>query len=160
MNAPTSPGHRTHDDDRGLAAVRRVRVARENDSRVGLQRALAESRASEESVRRATERLAAAPGFGGGTALDYQLHRQLLTGLADHRRTAEEKAAASARLAEQARLHWLRDRTGVRTVDLLLERRAEVRATELGRRETAQMDDLAATAWLRRRTSRTTEEVT
>lgn len=149
---------RTHDADRGLAAVRRVRVARENDSRIGLQRALAESRAREESVLLATERIESEPGFAGGTALDYRLHRQVLIGLADHQREAEQAAAASARVAEQARLHWVRDRTAVRTVDLLLERRAEDRAVERGRRETAQMDDLAATGWLRERDRRTAEQ--
>ena len=37
---------RTHPDDRGLAAVGRVRALRENDSRVGLQLVLAEEAAA------------------------------------------------------------------------------------------------------------------
>lgn len=148
----TSSGTRSHDADRGLAAVHRVRSARESDSRIGLQRALAESRAREARAARAVERLGSAPGFDDGTAVDFRLHRQVLTGLVEHTREAEEQAAAGARLAEQARLHWLRDRTAVRSVDLLLERRADERAVERGRRETAQMDDLAAAGWLRRTT--------
>jgi flagellar biosynthesis chaperone FliJ len=139
-----------HEQDRGLTAVRRVRSARESDSRIGLQRALAEARARDEAAAQAAERISSVPAFGGGDARDFQLHRQLVNGLADHKRRAEESAAASHRVAEQARLHWLRDRTAVRTVDLLLERRAEVRGVERGRRETAQLDDLAASGWLRR----------
>lgn len=142
-----------HQEDRGLAAVRRVRSARESDSRIGLQRALADTRARDAAATQAAARLASAPVFGGGDARDFQLHRHLVNGLADHKRRAEESAAAGHRLAEQARLHWLRDRTAVRTVDLLLERRADERAVERGRRETAQLDDLAAIGWLRRSTA-------
>ncbi len=141
------------EEDRGLAAVRRVRSARESDSRIGLQQALAEARMRDVARQLATERISSAPAFAGGDARDFQLHRRLVNGLAEQKRQAEESAATGHRVAEQARLHWLRDRTAVRTVDLLLERRAELRGVERSRRETAQLDDLAASGWLRRTTA-------
>ena len=149
----STPG-RIHQDDRGLAAVRRVRVARENDSRVGLQQALGERRTTADAAARAQERLAAAPAFAAGGAVEFHVHRQVLTALATDRRATEDAAAVSDRIADEARRHWVADRTAVRVADLLLGRRAEARAEERARREAADLDDLAATGWLRR----TTEE--
>jgi flagellar protein FliJ len=152
MSASTSSGGAARAQDRGLAAVRRVRAARENDSRIGLQRALADARDRDATAQRAAGRVASAPSFGGGDAREFHRHRQVVTGLAGQWHDAEEMAAAGRRVAEQARLHWLADRTAVRTVDLLLERRAEERAAERDRREAALLDDLAASGWLRRTT--------
>ena len=144
---------KTHEDDRGLAAVRRVRVARENDSRVGLQHALADSRSAARAATRAEERLATAPQFGGGAAADFQLHRQLLVAMAADQRMTAHNAAMSARVADEARRRWVADRSAVRVAELLLDRRAEARAEERARREAADLDDLAATGWLRRTTA-------
>jgi flagellar export protein FliJ len=146
----TSPNGKVHADDRGLAAVRRVRVARENDARVGLQRALTEQRVAEAAAARARRQLAGAPTFGTGMLADFRMHRMLLTAMADDRRSTEEAAAASARIADEARLRWVADRTAVKVADQLLDRRRAVRAEERDRREAAELDDLAATAWLRR----------
>lgn len=141
---------KVHEDDRGLAAVRRVRVARENDSRVGLQHALTESRLADAAAVRAQQRLAGAPTFGTGMLADFQMHRMLVTAMADDQRSSEQSAAASARIAEEARHRWIADRTAVRVADQLLDRRSAARAEARARREAAELDDLAATAWLRR----------
>lgn len=146
---------RLHDDDRGLAAVRRVRVARENDSRIGLQHALGDRRTTAAAAARAQERLVTAAPFGTGGAAQFHLHRQVLTALADDRRSTADAAAVSDRVADEARRRWVADRTSVRVADLLLERRAEARAAERLRRETADLDDLAAAGWLRRATAET-----
>lgn len=146
----TSSNGKVHADDRGLAAVRRVRVARENDARVGLQRALTEQRVAEAAAARARGRLAGAPTFGTGMLADFQMHRMLLEAMADDKRSTEETAAASARIADEARLRWVADRTAVKVADQLLDRRRAARADERSRREAAELDDLAATAWLRR----------
>jgi flagellar biosynthesis chaperone FliJ len=143
---------KVHQDDRGLAAVRRVRVARENDSRVGLQRALTESRLAHTAAERAQQRLAGATPFGTGLLADFQLHRTMLAAMATDQVAAEQDAAAGARIAEEARLRWVADRTAVRVADQLLERRRAARAEDRARREAAELDDLAATAWLRRTT--------
>jgi flagellar export protein FliJ len=144
---------RVHPDDRGLEAVRRVRTAREADSRTGLQLALAESRSLTDRAARAQQQVADAPGFAAGAAGDFLAHRRHLEALAERRRVAAAEAEAAARLAEEARGRWLADRTRVRVTDLLLERRADLRSQERARREAADLDDLAATGWLRRRTS-------
>lgn len=146
MSAP-----RSHEQDRGLTAVRRVRSARENDSRIGLQQSLAETRRKQAEATRLRLLLEAAPGFGTGTVVDFRLHTQRLTGLAEAGSRAEDAAASSARVAEEAGRRWQHDRTEVRVVDLLLERRAAARAAERTRREAAELDDLAAVGWLSRR---------
>jgi flagellar export protein FliJ len=137
--------------DRGLSAVRRVRSARENDSRIGLQHALAAARTKQEQADRLRDRLATTPAFAAGTVQDFLTHAQRLTGLAEAGSRAEQSAAASVRVADEAARRWQHDRTEVRVVDLLLERRAAERAAERARREAAELDDLAATGWLRRR---------
>ena len=143
---------KVHQDDRGLAAVRRVRVARENDSRVGLQRALTESHLAHAAAERAQQRLAGATPFGTGLLADFQLHRTMLAAMATDQVAAEQEAAAGARIAEEARVRWVADRTAVRVADQLLDRRRAARAEDRARREAAELDDLAATAWLRRTT--------
>jgi flagellar protein FliJ len=143
---------RTHEQDRALTAVRRVRSARESDSRIGLQHALAETRRKQEQAALLEARLDGATAFAAGTAADFQLHVQLLAALADAGRRAREAAAAGERVADEATRRWQHDRTEVRVVDLLLERRATDRAAERGRREAAELDDLAAAGWLRRST--------
>ncbi len=137
--------------DRGLTAVRRVRSTRENDSLIGLQHARAQARTKQEQAARLRHRLATAPAFSTGTVAEFLAHAQRLTGLAEAGTRAEESAAASARIADEAGRRWQHDRTEVRVVDLLLERRAAERAAERARREAAELDDLAATGWLRRR---------
>ena len=140
-----------HEQDRGLTAVRRVRSARENDSRIGLQHALAETRRKQLEATRLRTMLETAPGFTAGSVGEFRLHTQRLTGLAEAGSRAEDAAATSARVADEAGSRWQHDRTEVRVVDLLLERRAAARAAERTRREAAELDDLAAVGWLRRR---------
>jgi flagellar FliJ protein len=146
-----------HQGDRGLAAVRRVRIARENDSRVGLQRALTETRVARAAADRAQARLSSATPFGSGLLADFQLHRTMLAAMATDQVAAEQDAAASARIAEEARGRWIADRTAVRVADQLLDRRRAARAEARARREAAELDDLAATAWLRRAAGQTEE---
>lgn len=142
---------RNHEQDRGLTAVRRVRSARESDSRIGLQHALAETRRKQAEAVRLRTLLETSPGFEVGSVLDFRRHTQRLTGLAEAGTRAEDAAATSARVADEASSRWQHDRTEVRAVDLLLDRRAAARAAERTRREAAELDDLAAVGWLRRR---------
>lgn len=140
-----------HDHDRGLTAVRRVRSVRESDSRIGLQHALVESRRKEDEASRLRAALEAEPGFGVGSVVDFRRHADRLSGLAEAGSRAETAAGASARVADEAARRWQHDRTEVRVVDLLLERRAAERSATRARREAADLDDLAAVGWLRRR---------
>lgn len=138
-----------HIEDRGLDAVRRVRSSRESDSRIGLQQALTQSRASAAAASAAASALASYQTFAAGSSTDFLRHRQHLAALATGQRTAETVAQRSANVADEARNRWLRDRTAVHSVDLLLERRRAERAAERARREGAELDDLSASRWLR-----------
>ncbi|MGN6578045.1 MAG: flagellar FliJ family protein, partial [Nocardioides sp.] len=115
------------------------------------QQAQAQARSKQEQAARLLDRLATAPAFSAGSVQEFLAHAQRLTGLAEAGTRAEESAAASARVADEAGRRWQHDRTEVRVVDLLLERRAAERAVERARREAVELDDLAATGWLRRR---------
>lgn len=139
----------THEQDRALGAVRRVRGAREQDSRIGLQQALATSRQRADEAGRARDRLLRAPAFAAGSVTDFQAHVLHLTGLAQRADEAARRADGSRAVADEAARRWQQDRTALRVVDLLLERRAEQRAEERGRREGRELDDLAAQGWLR-----------
>lgn len=140
-----------HPADRGLRAVRRVREARERDSRIGLQQALSTARRRESEAEVLRARLADAPAFGWGTAGEYLAHTQLVRGLAEAVAAKDEEVRRSTLVAGEARRRWALDRQAVRTVELLLERRAQERRQESARREAAGLDDLAAQGWLRRR---------
>lgn len=136
--------------DRGLSAVRRVRSVRENDSRIGLQHALAESRRRAEEAERALRAVQVSPAFVAGSVAEFLGHAQRLGALASASSAAEHAAATSLRVGEEATRRWQHDRTEVRVVDLLLERRAAERAAERERRTAAELDDLAAVGWQRR----------
>ncbi len=136
--------------DRALGAVRRVRDAREQDSRIGLQHALAAARTRDAEAERARARLDQAPAFGTGSVADFRGHVLHVTALAQGEQQAAQRAESSRAVADEATRRWQRDRTELRVVDLLLERRAAERAEERGRREARELDDLAAQGWLRR----------
>jgi len=138
-----------HEQDRALCAVRRVRTAREQDSRIGLQVALSTSRKRREDAEHAHTRLVEAPGFAAGSLTEFHSHVLHVTLLAQADVLAADRAESSRAVAQEATVRWHADRTALRVVDLLLERRAEERAVERGRRETRELDDLAAQGWLR-----------
>ncbi len=138
-----------HEQDRALGAVRRVRTAREQDSRIGLQQALAVSRERDQEAEQAQARLLGAPTFSAGTLADFRLHVLRMNGLAEAQRAAAGRAETSRAVAEEATRRWQHDRSHLRVVDLLLERRAEERAQERDRRDARELDDLAAQGWLR-----------
>lgn len=137
--------------DRALTAVRRLREARERDSRIGLQQALAANRLREEEAESSRARLESAPSFHSGTAEEYRVYTLLVRALADDVAEKQEQARRSGTVADEARRRWGLDRQAVRTVELLIERRTEERRAELARREAAELDELAAQGWLRSR---------
>lgn len=137
-------------DDRGLTAVRRVRAAREQDSRIGLQHALMTRLQRRAVADAARNRLAQAPVFDRGDLQAFRGHRALVAGIAAAYAESEQRAQSSDTVAAEAQRRWQQDQTAVRAVELLLERRAEERRLERQRRETRDLDDLAGQAWLRR----------
>jgi flagellar FliJ protein len=139
-------------DDRSLTAVRRVRAARERDSRIGLQHALLTRLQRRAEADAARARLVQAPVFDRGDLRTFRGHRALVAGIATAYAESEQRAQSSDTVAAEAQRRWQQDQTAVRAVELLLERRAEERRLEQQRRETRDLDDLAGQAWLRRRT--------
>lgn len=149
---------RVHRDDRGLAAVARVRGVREQDSRIGLRIAAADAAAKDAESTRLHTQLATAELPAAATPGQLVARRTSLALLGGESQAARERAAAAARITDEAHTHWTADRSRVAAVEHLLERRAARRRTEQARRAAAEADDLAAQAWLRRRTSPTKEE--
>ncbi|GAA1540810.1 hypothetical protein [Nocardioides humi] len=142
---------RVHREDRGLAAVARVREVRETDSRIGLQQVLAEEAALH-------ARLAGLESAIAGSALpDVATPAALLaarTGLAHTGILVGEtraRAATAEIVTTDARARWGTDRARLAAVEHLLARRAARRRTEDERRAARDADDLAAQRWLRGR---------
>lgn len=146
----------THEHDRGLAAVARVRGVRERDSRLGLAAAVATVRERESLAAHRRELLAAAEAFDAGVGADFVAHQHTLTGLAEAVRDADAAVASARVVAASALAHWQQDKARLRAVELLLERRAQARKEERDRTESRELDDVAARLWLRR----TREEAT
>jgi flagellar protein FliJ len=138
--------------DRALHAVRRVRASREEDSRIGLQQAIRAAQTREDELEAARRRHAEAPAFGTGAVADFQSYVRERTGLAELADVAEQRAEAGRMVAAEAERRWIADRQDLRTVELILERRAAARAHERARREARMLDDFAGQSWLRRTT--------
>lgn len=138
--------------DKALRAVERVREVREQDSRIGLQRALQAQRAQEAAVEAARLLLETHPGFSRGSVRDFHADRALVSAMAQQHARERQQAEASRTVAEEAARRWQRDRTRVRAVELLLERRAEERRDEQDRRTAHELDDIAGQGWLRQQT--------
>lgn len=140
---------RREHEDKALGAVERVRGVREQDSRIGLQRALAASAAQAAAVAAARLLIETHPTFTQGSAGDFASDRRLVTALAEQHEREKQRAEAGRGVAEEAQRRWRSDRARVRAVELLLERRAAERRAERERREVHELDDLAGQAWLR-----------
>lgn len=141
--------------DKGLRAVERVREVREQDSRIGLQRALQAQRTQEAAVEAARLLLEMHPGFSHGSVRDFHADRALVTAMAQQHARERQQADASRTVAEEAARRWQQDRTRVRAVELLLERRGQERRAERDRRTAHELDDIAGQAWLRQQTHQT-----
>lgn len=137
--------------DRGLRAVARVRGVREQDSRIGLQHALAEQRAGEDRLAHLEERRDRTPALVEATVAQFVAERHALVLLAESVRSARAEIASRATLAGEARGRWQHDRTRLAAVGMLLERRAAARRAEADRVEARDLDDIAAQRWQRRR---------
>lgn len=141
---------RRHRDDAGLSAVERVRGVRERDSRIGLQQASAITEQRETDAAQAQQRLDDEPLFQSGTTIDFHSRRTALAALAAQVQRSREAAEASRATTEEARRRWQRDRSRLRAVQTLLDRRADARRAEATRKENHELDDVAGRMWLRR----------
>jgi len=142
---------RTNTYDAGLGAVARVRGAREQDSRIGLQQAMAELRAREARVADLRRQLAVVEEPAVSGVADFVLHHERVRAFVQSVEAAAEDARAAAGVAGSARAHWQVDKTRLSAVEMLLERRAEERAAETRRREDRDLDEVVTQQWLRAR---------
>lgn len=138
-----------HTEDRGLAAVARVREVRETDSRIGLQQVLAEQAALTARLAQLGAVLESAgvePVCSPGALL---AQRSALANVGVLAGETRSTLATTEVVADEARVRWGADRARLAAVELLLERRAAGRRTERARREAREADDLAAQRWAR-----------
>src|SRR5690242_20135330 len=136
-------------EDAGLLAVARVRRVRETDSRIGLQKALAEQRTARARVEDLRTRLQAADQFATGSTNDFVALRGSLEILGMVLVTAVEELEQTRTISDAALDAWQRDRARLAAIEGLLERRSAARRTEVARSEARELDDLATQRWLR-----------
>ncbi len=142
------------DADRALAAVQRVRRAREQDSRLGLAAALAEQARREQAAALAAGRLVDATPFQSGSVGDFLVRAAHGARLAADTAAARARADRAGTVAAESMHRWRRDRVATRVVELLLERHAAQRRADRARVEARELDDIAGQAWLRRSTGK------
>lgn len=145
-------------EDAGLAAVARVRRVREQDDRIGLQLALAESRAKRGRVDDLLGQLVS-PTTAGPVSPQQLLNDRTAAArvgqaVQDARRTARSADVVSA----DARARWEASRTRLSAVEQLLEKRAARRRAAVERSRSKEADDLASQSWLRVRTGANARE--
>jgi flagellar export protein FliJ len=145
-------------DDRGLAAVARVRGVAEQRSVLELRRALTDRDARRAVAERLSDQLGVAAesesrilasGGDPGTLITL---RTSLVQLAESTRAARERVSAAEEAVDIARERWRQDRARLRAVEHLLERRTAARAVNARRAEDRRSDEVAAGGWLRTRT--------
>ncbi|MBW8751205.1 MAG: flagellar FliJ family protein [Propionibacteriales bacterium] len=137
--------------DAGMRAVARVRSVREQDSRIGLQQALAEQRRHEAEVSEVRARIERTDVFAAGSAASFLALRASLDALGQVLRTADQEVATSRTISEAAYGHWQQDKARLSAVEVLLERRDGARRAEAARREARDLDEVAARMWQRGR---------
>lgn len=140
-----------NDPDAGMRAVARVRSVREQDSRLGLGRAAADEREAARRLDAVRAQLATASVPESADPARFALGRLAVAAIAADVTVAGEALTTAGNVTAAARAHWQHDKTRLSAVELLLERREEERLAERQRRETADVDDLVATRWLRNR---------
>lgn len=132
-----------------LGGLVRLRSVRERDSRTGLATALAEERAAATTVADLEEMLASLPMPPVLDLAAFRGHQHTVEMI----RTALEEARRSLETAHHvsvaARDRWVADRTRLKAVESLVERRAALARAERARREIRELDEVASDLWRR-----------
>lgn len=140
---------RTHPEDRGLAAVARVRSVRETDSRIGLTQVLAEEAAVASRLAGLQNQLVGTVPASLATPGELLAHRTALAHLGELIQETRRELETAAVVSAEARARWSADRARLAAVEHLLEQRAARRRTEERRKADREADDLAAQRWSR-----------
>jgi flagellar biosynthesis chaperone FliJ len=138
--------------DRGLAAVARVRENRERAARLALERTMGRVRADEGRLAQRHADLEATGAFHDGTARDFHLSHQSVHLVVEGIRAAERALEQSRAEAASAHGEWSRCKAELRAVELLLDRREERRREARDEDERKELDEMARNAWARTRT--------
>jgi flagellar export protein FliJ len=134
-----------------LDAVARVRRVREQDSLAGLRQAAREVDDAQQRVAALEAQLAARAAGGVQDATRFVAARSHLVAVEQATTAARSALTAAHNLSSLAQAHWQHDRTRLKAIEMLQERRAdEARAEEL-RSEAKELDEVAARLWQRRR---------
>ena len=132
-----------------LAVVARVRRFREQDSLLGYHQAAREQREAEDALAVARAQVLAAPRPGTSGAAVFVAQRELALGLSSAVSRREEEVEAARGLAASALSHWQLDRSRLRSIELLQERRRLARAEERRVADAAAQDEAATQLWRR-----------
>ena len=134
----------------GLRAVARVRRVREQDSRAGLQQAVREVDDAQTRLSMLEARMAA--GVAGevddiGSFVAARTHLLAVERAA----TAAQAGLVTARnLAHSAQAHWQHDKSRLKAIEMLQERRADEARAEEQRAEARELDEISTQLWRRR----------
>lgn len=137
--------------DIAMKAVSRVRAVHERESRIGLQRALTERREASERVESISDTIASATTPSTADSSSFVAQRGLLMGAGVRLHEAKQDEAAASAQVSTALQAWQGDKTRLRAVELLLDRRAAAARQEALRLEAQQLDELASQRWARTR---------
>jgi flagellar export protein FliJ len=141
----------TRRDQDSLDAVARVRGVRERDSLLGLRLALREVETSEEQLHAIEARLEELATRPCSTPEQLLAVRQGLQVLGQAVAAARESLESARLLAASAQSHWQQDRMRLRTIEMLLDRRAERARVEEAKAQAKVEDEVAAQQWRRQR---------
>lgn len=132
-----------------LSGLVRLRAVRERDSRTGLATALAEERHAAAAVAGLEDMLAGLPLPQVVDLAAFRAHQHTVEMI----RTALEEARRTLQTAHHvsvaARDRWIADRTRLKAVESLVERRAAAARAERARREIRELDEVASDLWRR-----------
>ncbi len=136
----------------GLQAVARVRSIREQDSRFGLQQALAEAEARRGRVTELDDRLGAVAVSQESDTKEFLLARASMLALGSALTGARHILTTSETLAVTALGHWQHHKSRLAAIELLQDHRMVESRAEDKRKEAQELDEIAGQLWRRDRT--------
>lgn len=132
-----------------LDAVARVRRVRERDSLTGLQFAVREVADAQDRVTR-LETQRDRPIATIGSVGSFVAARTTLLAVEQATTAAQLVLESTQNLAHSALAHWQSDKSRLRAIEMLQERRLEEARAEAARAEAKELDDIATQLWQRR----------
>lgn len=135
----------------GLSGLLRLRSLRERDSRTGLATALGEERDAAARLADLEHLVATLPTPQTWDLPAFQGRQHTLELIRVAIGTARSDLETAQHVSAAARDRWISDRTRLKAVESLIERRAAAARAEQRRREVRELDEVAAQLWRRRR---------